>query len=268
MAAIVRQSGQGEVIESFDPSLSSSILDQLSNLGADLERYGIDPGDALAALAKKRKDLDGFGIFCKMWGNLMSFIGPGFTSALSIFSLCLTLKAALQKGVETADWLITLVRKYWPFFALVGGLGGVGGIWYALSRDTKERDAGDVLSRIGNEALTGFILGLLPAPIAAVANIAVSEIGSMLGLGNLGAHASTSGSGLGGGAVAFGPQQTLASGEVPGSINIAGYPGLSSAASAIWGALKGQGIVSDDDIRKFASANGLTYDEVASAVRS
>jgi hypothetical protein len=161
----------------------------LAVVGAHPEEYGLDEGDLLTSLATKRRTLDAFSVFCNVYGGLMSVLGPLVTTVISIFSLLLFLKFAVEGAIKMATWLKeTVMGPFAPMVAatklatsnplLVGPTFGAmlyNYLFSAEKSDAQQDAVGDFVRMSGN-AIQGMVLGFMHPAIATVVNVAAGEL--------------------------------------------------------------------------------------------
>jgi hypothetical protein len=177
MDAIIRRTAGGVEVSNLNRTLNQAILEQLTDLSKQANEAGVDNGEVLCALAKGRKELSPFGMFCKTTGTLMSTLGTTVTLILFVVALLTFIKALVDVGAEIGRWLSDLLKRYGFYFGLAG-LGASAVSFFGQADD--EKDVASEALRVGGNALRGFIIHLLPAPLAAVTEVAVEEVERML----------------------------------------------------------------------------------------
>lgn len=180
MSVIARSTNQGVVFSPVSEARDVGNSAAVSRISEAIRRGEMHPADVLIGLGKELDEFDAFGIFTRFYGRAMKFVGPGVVVVLSVVSILIVLTRLAAWGKEAISWIQKIVKEYWPLFALGGA--AAGGL-YAWNRfgDEEERDAEEVLQRVGVSALRGFFLGLLPAPLAAVTNVIIEEAEQIFG---------------------------------------------------------------------------------------
>lgn len=146
----------------------------LEQIGQTQGAYGLSDGELILALGKGRDMLDPFGAFCAVFGRLIHAFGSFVVLLLTVASLVTLLSRLAQVGANLYGWLKKMVTENW--ILLSAGAAALGGVGWLMSKD-EERDG----ASIGSNALMGFVLGCLPAPISAIVNVALGELGSLFG---------------------------------------------------------------------------------------
>lgn len=215
MAIIARQTNQGLEFTPVNEARKAAVESGLASISSALARGEITPDTVFLGLASQLDELDGFGIFLRFYGRAMRIVSPAVILVLSIISVLVVLHRLSAWGKEAVEWIKKMVSDFWPFIA-VGAVGtGAAYAWWRWGDEESERDAGETLTRIGINALRGFFLGLLPAPVAAVASVIVGEIADVIGRGE---------------AVAAGAAQV---GSAPGQALKAGLTSWGGAGGAV-----------------------------------
>lgn len=180
MEIIARQNGDVTTFSRTDPTAKARWLAAIAEAGEAARASGADDGEVIRALAKGRSEYNSGSMLCSFVGHLASFLGPAATLVLLSVSLMALLTRLAQVAGDVTEWLTSLMKRFWPLFALAGAGAGVVG-W--LNRDEQvKRDGWGSLTA---QAIIGFILGFIPRPIANVLEVVTSEVLRLLGTGQV-----------------------------------------------------------------------------------
>lgn len=150
----------------------------LANIGSAPDQLGLTEGELLIALGSKRKTFDAFGIFCKVYGELMNAVGPVVVLIVSVTTLLLALKELSDIGESVVSRIKRWGTGFWTVLAIGGAIAIPGYMIYKwiFSDEEYDDDGEGTAARMIANGLYGFVLGLLPPPIAMAFNIGMGEL--------------------------------------------------------------------------------------------
>lgn len=152
-------------LSSIDKGQRERVLAALEDLSVQAAGVGIDDGDLMRALGKKRDTYDPFGMFCNIWGTMIRYLGSAITLALSLFAMFLLFDWAIDKGRN----LYNELKSFLNDIPVIG--------WFIKDSPAGTSAAAPgQIEQMAPKAMQAFFLGLLPTAVAGASFVAFTGL--------------------------------------------------------------------------------------------